>query len=362
MRIDRNSLLPMLAHAADCADAKAESATGHVLLAASPDLLTVKATDHEVSGTATAAADCGAEWAMCAPVSRMLRLVQALPDGATIALTPLNDGKRVRVEAGRARYELDCLATGEFPEVSDAGGDGVALDSTALRRLLTLTAYCISTDDSRPAIAGLYLQGDGDTLRATATDGHRLATATMPAPGLTIDAILHRRALLCLRGMLDSAPTVWLAANGRNLDLRTRSTTLTARRIEANFPDWRKVVPDTAGYGGSATFDAEAMLGELSRVTPMLPGREAILRLTWTGDGLALDGRSDAGEAHAELDAEVHTPIACPTLALNPAYLRDAVKSLGGTVTMAVRDTISPVVLTSDAAGAAQCVLMPCRT
>lgn len=360
MRIDRNSLLPMLAHAAECAD-KRDSITACVRIDCTASTVTVHATDYEVSGSATAPCDGDGEWSVCVPAVTLLRQIGTLPDGATVTLR-LADGARLAIEAGRSRYAIAGKPASEFPEVAEPVTGGVALDTAALRQLFVRAAYCVSMDDGRPAITGVYLQGDGEALRATATDGHRLATATMAAPGLTITAILHRRALLALLKMLATAPTVWLVSEGRNLVWHTRDTTLTARRIEATFPDWTKVVPDPAGYGGSVTVAADVMLAELSRVTPLLPSRDAIVRLTWTGDGIALDGTGEHGDAHAELDAAVHAPVACQTLGLNPAYLRDAVKALGGAVTMAVRDSVSPVLLTSDAAGAAQCVLMPCRT
>lgn len=361
MRIDRTTFLPMLVHAAECADNRqSETITGHLRLDATADSVTVHATDYEVGGRATAPCDGDGEWSLCVPAQRLLRLVSALPDGATVTLLQ-EAGNRLKVETGRARYDLACLAASEYPEVADPVDGGVALDSDALHQLLARSAYCVSQDDGRPAITGVYLEAQDDTLRATATDGHRLATATMPAPGLAVDAIMHRRGLTVLRKMLDYAPTIWLVASGRNLVWRTRAASLTCRAIEANFPDYTKVIPDAADYGMRATFAAESMLAELARVAPMLPRGDAILRLSFSELGLLMDGKGDQGEAHAELDAECQAPPAAPVLGLNPAYLRDAVKALGGNVTMLAKDAFSPVLLTSDEAAGAQAVLMPMR-
>lgn len=358
MRIDRNALLPLLAHAAECAD-KREGVTASVRLDVTDSSVTVWATDYDVTGSGTAPCDGGGDWSALVPATLMLRQIASLPDGATVTLTR-RDSNRLLIEAGRSRYEVAGLDPSEFPEVAVPIPGGVALDSGEVRLLLNRAAYCVSQDDGRPAICGLYLEGKDDALRATATDGHRLATATCPAPGLAIDAIMHRRALSVLRKMLDGSPTVWLAAVGRDLVWRTRDLTLTCRRVEANFPDWRKVVPDTTGSPLRATFDAEAMLAELGRVAPVLPRGDAILRVTWVGpDCLELDGKGDLGDAHTELAADCAGEGV--TIGLNPAFLRDACRALGGTVTVRATDGLLPVVLTSDAAVDCVSVLMPIR-
>lgn len=356
MRIDRNSLLPLLAHAAECAD-KRDSITACVRLDCTDSAVTVTATDHEVSGTACAPCDGDGEWSLCVPAATLLRQIASLPDGATVSLSA-GDNARLQIAAGRSKYEIAGKPAGEFPEVPAPPEGGVALDSEALRQLLARTAYCVSQDDSRPAIAGLYLRGDGETLTAVATDGHRLALATMPAPGLTVDAIMHRRGLSVLRRMLDSAPTVWLAMDGRNLVWRTRDLSATCRMVEANFPDYTKVIPDTANSKLHATFDAEAMLAELARCAPIMPRSDAIVRLTWEGDGLHLDGTGDLGDAHCELECEA---AGAGTIGVNPTFLRDACKALGGTVTLVGKDGFNPLVLTSDAAAGAVVILMPMR-
>ena len=361
MRIDKQTLLPLVQHAAEIADKGSPNITGCARLVAGLDRLTAQATDHERSGDGWAAADGDGEWSVCVPAAQLAKLVGLLPDGATVSLLPDGD-TLLRVEAGRARYTLAGMPAAEFPDLPDLDAlatepAGVAIDSEALRRLLSLAAT-VSQDDGRPAICGVCLQGDGTTLRATATDGHRLTTATCDAPGLAIDAILHRGALGSLRRMLDASPMVWVSAAGRNLVFACHGKRLVCRKIEATFPDWRKVVP-AADVGTPVSVGADALLAELARVSPIVDGRCGFVRLTLDETGLALDAAGNHGQAHAELDADwTGKP---EVWGVNPAYLRDACRSLGGNLTLRLQDQVSPIRVTSDAAPSAIVVLMPMR-
>lgn len=362
MRIDRATLLPLVQHAAEIADKANAGITAHLRLSIAPDSVTVSATDYERSGDAWAAGDGfrREEWAACVPAAQLAKLVGLLPDGATLTLGPAG-GDRLVIEAGRARYALAGLPAAEFPELADLDAlgkepAGVAIDSGTLRQLLDLAAT-VSQDDGRPAICGVCLQGDGTTLRATATDGHRLTTATIDAP-VTLDAILHRAALGSLRRMLDAVPVVWLARSGRNLVFAAHGRRLVCRAIEATFPDWRKVVP-APDAGVPVEVSAEGLLAELARVSPIVDGRDGFVRLTLDETGLALDAAGNHGQAHAELDADwTGKP---EVWGVNPAFLRDACRSLGGTLTLRLRDQVSPILVTSDAAPNAVVVLMPMR-
>lgn len=362
MRIDRETLLPLTQHAAACAST-AENISGCALLTVAHDRVTIAGTDYDVTGSAVADCDASDEWALAVPASRLARLIGALPTGATVELTPM-DGQRLAVSAGRSKYVLAGFDASEFPEVKPAKGDLLEMPCDELALLLVRSAYCVSSNEARPALCGLYLEAADGTLTVVATDGHRLALAAMPVGGPPFTAILPRRQLTVLRDMVAAGGTVGLSHDGHNLCWSVGWATVVARKIDATYPDYRKVLPDPARHWPLlATVDSGALLAELARVVTMAPKLDAVVTLTWTAQGLALDCRSEGGAAHAECDADViHNGGDLTAVTLNPAYLRDALKTLGGTVTIGVVDGTTPVKVTSDAALGAVVVLMPCRT
>jgi DNA polymerase-3 subunit beta len=263
------------------------------------------------------------------------------------------------VEAGRSRYQLATGDAAAFPALPDVTGGGVQLDPAALRQLLARVAPYVSQDDSRPAIAGALLEVSEGKLRAVATDGSRLCLDAMPFDGQLPATILHRRALGVLLPMLESAMLrdedgCAASVAGANLRFDVGPLTLICRRIEANFPDYTKVVPDATGRGLQVA--AETLGREVRRVSVMLRA-DGIMHVVADGEHLLLDAADvHNGDAHAEV--EVGSEL--PALGLNPKYLADAC-AIGGTLTIEARDTLSPVRVTSDAAPEWVAVLMPMR-
>ena len=91
------------------------------------------------------------------------------------------------IRAGRSRFTLQTLPESDFPDL--AAGDMThkfTLAAADLKRLIDKTQFAISTEETRYYLNGIYLHVAGaaksQTLRAVATDGHRLAQADLPVP------------------------------------------------------------------------------------------------------------------------------------------------------------------------------------
>ena len=358
IRIDKSALLPALAHVAGCADARAAtvSATACVRILAGDGRLVLTATDYDVS--AEAVADCDGDLALLALAAKLLAVVRGLPDGATVTLSqPLSEhGSQLRIEAGRSRYHLATLDADQFPEVDWPETDGQPLDAASWQALLA-GAHCISGDDSRPAITGALLVAEGGKLSAVATDGHRLGMASVAFGGALAPVIVHRRAVGELKRFAESGH-VSVAVSGRNVVFSKGGQRLMCRAIEANFPDYRKVVP-AKGDGSSVVVNRAALLAELARVSALGSKGEPILRLSLGPDAsLCLDmATADVGNSHSEVEFEgVWT---CDEIGVNPAFLRDALAAVQGDfATLQVKDSLTPVMVTGDNDGAQVCMPM----
>ena len=97
------------------------------------------------------------------------------------------DDPRLTVSAGRSRFNLPVLPAGDFPVMSSDGlSSRVSIDTNDLIRLIDKTRFAISTEETRYYLNGIYLHAAGTakaaTLRAVATDGHRLAQVDLPLP------------------------------------------------------------------------------------------------------------------------------------------------------------------------------------
>ena len=114
-------------------------------------------------------------------------IVRKLPDGAQIVLEGDGDRSVLAIRAGRSRFTLQTLPESDFPDL--AAGDmthSFTLAAADLKRLIDRTQFAISTEETRYYLNGIYLHAAGSakaaTLRAVATDGHRLARVDLPLP------------------------------------------------------------------------------------------------------------------------------------------------------------------------------------
>ncbi|HYM98331.1 MAG TPA: DNA polymerase III subunit beta, partial [Aestuariivirgaceae bacterium] len=152
----------------------------NVLIQAKNGVLRLTATDLDIEVVETVAAELARDGATTASAHILYDIVRKLPDGAQLEIEQGPDEGRLSVFAGRSRFSLQALPPQDFPDL--AIGEmthSFAMPATDLKTLIEKTRFAISTEETRYYLNGIYLHaagsGKAQTLRAVATDGHRLA-------------------------------------------------------------------------------------------------------------------------------------------------------------------------------------------
>src|SRR6187455_1148824 len=160
---------------------------GNVLVRAENARLSLKATDLDLEVTETLAAETATGGSTTVPAHMFYDIVRKLPEGAQVVLESTGERAVLTIRAGRSRFTLQTLPESDFPDL--AAGDMAhkfSLASADLKRLINKTQFAISTEETRYYLNGIYLHvagtGKAQTLRAVATDGHRLAQTDLPVP------------------------------------------------------------------------------------------------------------------------------------------------------------------------------------
>src|SRR6185369_7805250 len=128
--------------------------------------------------------------------------------------------------AGKSRFSLQTLPADDFPRMTLTEGETkqFSISQKAFRQLLGKTQYAMAAQDVRYYLNGLLLLVDGKELRAVATDGHRLAYASVE-----IDAELPRQEVIVPRKTVLELNRL-LADNDEPLDI-----TLTPNQVRFAF-------------------------------------------------------------------------------------------------------------------------------
>src|SRR5712692_4170399 len=152
----------------------------NVLIERVAENLSFLATDIEIQISARSSLHGSAEArSVTVGARKLLDILRALPEAAEITLQ--QQDKRLLVRAGKSRFMLQTLPAEDFPRLVKPAGEVArfALGQKALRRLLGLVQYAMAQQDIRYYLNGLLMVVEDGQLKLVATDGHRLAFASV---------------------------------------------------------------------------------------------------------------------------------------------------------------------------------------
>ncbi len=256
-------------------------------------------------------------------------IVRKLPDGAQVEMTRDAEKERLTLRSGHSRFTLQTLAPEDFPDLA-AGefGHKFEIEARDLKRLIDKTRFAISTEETRYYLNGIYLhtaqRGKEQTLRAVATDGHRLAQAELPAPKGAVGMpgiILPRKTVHELQRLIeDSEGTVTVGVSPAKARFEIGTITLTSKLIDGTFPDYARVIPK-ANDKKLKVANAE-FINAVDRVSTIASERGRAVKLNISGDKLVLSvNNPEGGSATEEIGVDYDsTPL---EIGFNARYLLD---------------------------------------
>jgi len=279
----------------------------NVLVELGSGQLSLTATDLEIQVIARAECAAGAEAQSTTVSARKLQdILRALPEQASVSLE-LQD-KRLQLKAGRSRFSLQTLPAQDFPKVAAGAQPGAVavLPQRDLRRLLALVQYAMAQQDIRYYLNGLLLSLSEDGLTVVATDGHRLALATL-AVALEVpktEVILPRKAILELAKLLgDTEESVNVRVLENQVAFSFGSISFVSKVVDGKFPDYNKVIP--TGYAKRITLERDALQQALQRAAILSNEKFRGVRWVLTSDSLRIIcTNSDQEEAEEQLEVD----------------------------------------------------------
>ncbi|TAK46649.1 MAG: DNA polymerase III subunit beta [Xanthobacteraceae bacterium] len=341
---------------------------GNVLLRAENSRLALKATDLDLEVTETLPAEVGSGGSTTVPAHMFYDIVRKLPDGSQIMLDASGDRAVLAIRAGRSRFTLQTLPESDFPDL--ATGDmshAFTLAAADTKRLIDKTQFAISTEETRYYLNGIYLHSAGPakaaTLRAVATDGHRLAQVDLPLPagaaGLP-GVIIPRKTVGEVQRLIeDSEAAVAIELSQGKIRFTIGDVVLTSKLIDGTFPDYARVIP--AGNDKELVVDKKDFEAAVDRVSTISSERGRAVKLSLSAGKLVLSVTNpDSGSATEELEVEYAAePL---DIGFNSRYLLDIAAQIDGEVAvLRLADPGSPTLIEDRDVKGALYVLMPMR-
>ncbi|HET7197871.1 MAG TPA: DNA polymerase III subunit beta, partial [Burkholderiales bacterium] len=303
----------------------------NVLLERSGEALSFLATDIEVQITAHSSLGGSSEAkALTVGARKLLDILRALPEGAEVSLQPQD--KRLLVRAGKSRFTLQTLPAEDFPRLAKPSGEVArfALPQKALRRLLSLVHYAMAQQDIRYYLNGLLMVVEEERLKLVATDGHRLAYASVELGGKLPrqEAIVPRKTVIELTKLLaESDDAVQVELSSTQAGFGFGAVELVTKLIDGKFPDYTRVIPTQ--HKNRLHTEREPLRQALQRAAIL--SNEKFRGVRWVlADGSLKIVSSNAEQEEAQEELEVQYKGDALDIGFNVNYLLDVLNNVPG--------------------------------
>ena len=325
--------------------------------------LSFLATDIEIQITARSALEqSGDAHALTVGARKLVDILRALPESAEVTLQ--QQDKRLLVKAGKSRFTLQTLPAEDFPRLAKPVGEAArfSVPQKALRRLLGLVQYAMAQQDIRYYLNGLLMLVEEKQLRLVATDGHRLAYASMALDAQLPrqEVIVPRKTVIELSKLLgDVDDEVKVDISSTQAAFNFGSVELVSKLVDGKFPDYTRVIPTQ--HKNMLEVDREVLRQALLRAAILSNEKFRGVRWVLTQGSLKIvSSNAEQEEAHEEIEVTyTGEPI---DIGFNVNYLLDVLNNVSGPkVECAFGDSSSSALLTFASEPEFKYVVMPMR-
>ncbi len=349
--VERRTTMPILAN---------------VRLTASEGKLQVAATDLEISLLGEADASVKTPGTVTVNGKVLYEIAREL--SADTVSFQLGKGNRLEIESGHTRFKINGISADEFPNIAGVTlKNRVAVDAQKLFEMFEKTAFCVSADETRFNINGVYVEvvpgKDKQLIRFVATVGQRLAMIDRRAEGHKVDeqVIIPKKAIQEIKKALENNDgAAFVDINEGFFSLESGRTTLGVRLVDGQFPDYRQVIPlETTTV---LDIEKEELLAAVKRVSLLTTDKSRTVKFKAVTGALVI---SSSSPEYGEAVESVQVKQTGPDLAIgfSAKYVLDLLNAMtrSETVTMRLSGELGPGVFQGSEDDLYTCIVMPMR-
>jgi DNA polymerase III subunit beta len=345
------------------------------------DDLVLSSFDYDVSAQATV--PVSTEEAGSALVSgRLLAEISRSLPAKPVHITA--EAGRAVLTCGSATFTLLTMPEEEYPALPEMPPAAGTVGSDAFATAVAQSATAAGRDDTLPALTGVRIEIEGDTLTMVSTDRYRLAVRELrwtPArPDLSAAVLVPARALVeTARSLTSSAQvSIALALPGQDdgtgglvspggtgdgmIGFEGSGRRTTTRLLSGEFPRHQSLLPKTVNAAAELPV---SVLAESVRRVALVAERNTPVRLAFSAGQLVLEaGTGDEAQAEEVVEADFTGDDL--SIAFNPQYLLDGLSAVDSdTVRISFTEPGKPALLTGkpgpDGSQEFRYLLMPIR-
>ena len=263
---DRSVLLKEISIANEIIAYKnAISILSNIYIEALEDSLIIKSTDMKVNFETRVPVQVIETGAVTVFGDKFYGILNSIPDGE-IEFEQSGGKITIKTMVKKAKFQLKNTASDKFPEFTAAGKDFFEIPVKEFKDMILETVFAVSDDETRYFMNGVFFEKAEDKFIMVATDGRRLAYITKKADIEDFQGvIIPPKILNIVMKRAGDEGMISLSVTDKNIFIQFGSYQLSSVLIEGQFPNYRRVIPETQEK--SFSVNRLEMLDALKRVS-----------------------------------------------------------------------------------------------
>ncbi len=195
------------------------------------------------------------------------------------------------------------------------------------------TFFCVSKDDFKPAMTGVYFQFQGNRVNIVSTDSYRLSKTTVEADGQNIfptdlSVIIPSRTVELLRKVEDDVLISFVKADNEITHTRfdIGDTVLITRIIDERYPKYESVIPTSNPY--ELKINKKDILPALKRVSLFASPIGKPVKLEISTESLTLVGQDEDSGLQGQETIPCHFNSEKFVIGFNNDFLQEAIENM----------------------------------
>jgi len=273
-------------------------------------------------------------------------MIRRLPDG--IVTVSSDEKDNISVKCGKSQFNILGLSADDYPELPRFDAvNSIRLPQKILKDMIDKTIFAVSTDEVRPIYTGTLFEVEEKRLTLVSVDGYRLARRTEELTDAKLEScsfVVPGSALSDVEKICsDEDGDVCISVGQKHISFAIGDTTVVSRRLEGEFLNYRKSIPDSFKY--EIGIDRNEFMSSIDRVSLIVSEKNSSpVRMT-INDG-TIDCLCVTPIGRAEDVCTCDGNGEGLLIGFNDRYMKDALKAAGtDELKLCVNTAASPCIL-----------------
>ncbi len=209
------------------------------------------------------------------------------------------------ISTSQGKFSFIGQSADEYPkkhELSEDNSVRYEADASILAEGISCTHFATGDDELRPVMSGICFDVTTSDLTLVGTDAHKLSRFKTSAIKAEKDAlfVLPKKPASILKTILPKSGSINIAFDNRNIEFVFPNFTMICRQIEAKYPNYNAVIPQSGPT--KVIVDRLALLSAVKRVSVCTNAGSSLIRFSLSNNQIYISGQdidfSTSGEEY----------------------------------------------------------------